>query len=131
MNTITVKRKNPMVNKLSFDKVRVSASFVTPERKEMKQQLFIETYGGTPTLMTAKGKDPNDTYGKSYSKSQIQRYKEEVKIGNIVTPKDEDFKLMSSKNRRLENQKLKDQLQKAQEAKSFLKFLGKRERILK
>ena len=53
------------------------------------------------------------------------------KLMHLEIPSDEDLVLKSSRVRRLENQKLKSELQQAQQLRENLKFLGKRERILK
>ena len=46
-------------------------------------------------------------------------------------PTSEDLVLKSSRIRKLENQQLRNELQQAHELRENLKFLGKRERILK
>jgi hypothetical protein len=37
-------------------------------------------YDGTPTLMTLKGNDAQDIFGKPYAKSQLETYRNNLKF---------------------------------------------------
>ena len=84
----------------------------------------------TSPLFTKKGEDPKDIFGKPYSKSVLSNYPDLTKR-NITLPQDSDFSLKTPSLRRLENQKLKTELEKVKEMREQIQFLGKRERILK
>lgn len=108
----------------------------------MKQTEFIETYDGSAIPITAKA--AGNPFASQFAKETIKgkervdgveslgRQKEmRERLKHIEVPTVEDFQLKSSRVRRIENQKLKEEIERSQQLRESIKFLGKRERILK
>ncbi|CAI2368880.1 unnamed protein product [Moneuplotes crassus] len=127
----SVNGRKSLPNSEAEREFRMSSSFMTPKREDMKQKYFLETYNGSPGLIRYKGESPNDLYGQPYQESSLQNFKQKSKIGNIAVPSESDLKLRSSVCQKIEFEKLKEQLALSQEARDTLRFIGKRERILK
>jgi len=91
------------------------------------------------SIRNCEGEDKNNLYGKHYKDSVLKEYQTLLKNTNIskntllyiASPTQKDFELKTARERLMEFQELKKQIDLNQETKNSFKFLGKRERILK